>query len=89
MPPSRRPEKSAAAEALILLAGYNVGYSLPFLVVPALALVLGEASRPLLARINEKVDRASGVLMPLMLGLVGLALVADAIRYFAIGKGLF
>jgi hypothetical protein len=62
---------------------------LPFTLVPLLALALGERSRPLLARINEKVDRLSAFLMPVMLGLVGVALVADAMRYFATGEGLF
>jgi cytochrome c biogenesis protein CcdA len=75
--------------SILMLAGYNLGYALPFLVVPALALLLGEGSRPLLARINEKVDRASAVLMPLMLALVGIALVADAVKYFVVGEGLF
>ncbi len=75
-------------DSIMLLAGYNLGYALPFLVVPALALVLGEGSRPVLARINEKVDRVSAYLMPLMLGLVGIVLVIDAIRYFVIGEGL-
>jgi cytochrome c biogenesis protein CcdA len=79
----------SVATSVIALAGYNLGYTLPFLVVPALAFRLGEGSRPLLSRINEKVDRVSGYLMPWMLGLVGIALVADAARYFATGKGLF
>lgn len=76
-------------DSVLVLGGYNLGYALPFLVVPALTIALGERSRPVLARINEKVDRVSTYLMPLMLGLVGIALVADAIRYFAVGKGLF
>jgi hypothetical protein len=42
-----------------------------------------------LARINEKVNRVSAYLMPWMLALVGTALVVDAIRFFAIGEGLF
>ncbi len=76
-------------DSTVVLVGYNLGYALPFLVVPVLTVTLGEASRPILARINGKVDRISAYLMPLMLGLVGIALVVDAIRYFAIGEGLF
>ena len=76
-------------DSVIVLIGYNLGYALPFLVVPLLTVALGEASRPILARINEKVDRVGAYLMPLMLGLVGIALVVDAIRYFAVGEGLF
>jgi cytochrome c biogenesis protein CcdA len=76
-------------DSVIVIAGYNLGYALPFLVVPALALSMGDRSRPVLARINEKVDRVSAYLMPWMLTLVGIALVVDAIRFFAVGKGLF
>jgi len=43
----------------------------------------------LLARINQKVDQVSAFLMPIMLLLVGIALVVDAILYFANGNGLF
>jgi cytochrome c biogenesis protein CcdA len=67
---------------------YNIAYALPFLVVPLLALVMGEASRPVLARISNKVDRISAVLMPVMLLLVGLFLIVDAVSYFTTGEGL-
>ncbi len=75
--------------SLLVLVIYNLGYALPFLTVPVLALVLGDGSSEVLSRINDKVDRASTVLMPLMLALVGVALVADAILYFTRGQGLF
>ena len=75
--------------SVIVLAGYNLFYALPFLVVPLLVMVMGESSRPVLARINEKVDKVSAYLMPLMLTLVGIALVADALMYFTTSKGLF
>lgn len=75
--------------SVIVLVGYNLLYALPFLVVPVLVMMMGENSRPVLARINEKVDRVSTYLMPLMLGFVGMALVLDALLYFTNGKGLF
>jgi len=74
--------------SVIVICIYNLGYALPFLVVPALALMMGDASRPVLASINKKVDAVSAFLMPLTLVLVGLFLVVDALRYFATGKGL-
>ncbi|MGB5281753.1 MAG: GAP family protein [Arenicellales bacterium] len=77
------------SSSVMVLAGYNLLYALPFLVVPLLVVVMGESSRPLLARINEKVDRVSVYLMPLMLSLVGIALIADALYYFSTGEGLF
>ncbi len=83
-----KAELDVADSALVIVV-YNAGYALPFLVVPLLALALGERSRPVLARINEKVDKASAFLMPAILALVGIALVADAVTYFATGKGLF
>ena len=48
-----------------------------------------ERSRPVLARINEKVDRVSAILMPFILAIVGIALVVDATSYLATGEGLF
>ena len=76
-------------DSVMVLVGYNLGYALPFLVVPALALALGDRSRSVLARINERVDRVGSYLMPLMLTLLGIALVVDAMRFFVIGEGLF
>ena len=73
----------------MVIVGYNLGYALSFLVVPALARALGDGSRSVLAGINEKVDRVGSYLMPLMLSLLGIALVVDAIRFFVIGEGLF
>jgi len=77
------------ANSALVIIGYNIGYTLPFLVVPLLAIAMGERSRPVLARINEKVDRVSAILMPFILAIVGIALVADAISYLATGEGLF
>ena len=77
-----------AGDAVLAIIGYNTGYALPFLAIAFLAIALGERSRPVLARINDKVDRASAFLMPLILALVGMALMADAIRYTTTGKGL-
>jgi len=74
---------------LLALLVYNLVYALPFLMVPVLSAVMGEKSKPLLAKVNAVMERISDFLMPLMLGLVGLALLADAITYFLQGKSLF
>jgi len=79
----------ATGDTLVLLDAYNLVYALPFLVVPILVATLGERSRPVLQRINGTLDRASAFLMPVLLGLAGLALVADAVLYFTTGEGLF
>lgn len=79
----------SVADSALVIIGYNTGYALPFLAVPLLVIALGERSRPVLARINEKVDHVSTFLMPIILAFVGIALLADAISYAATGKGLF
>jgi len=79
----------SVADSAMVISGYNLGYALPFLVVPALAYLMGERSRPVLARINEKVDRVSAILMPFMLAALGVVLVVDAVLYFIRGNGLF
>ncbi len=79
----------SVTHTLGVLATYNIAYALPFLIVPALVLALGERSRPVLARINDVLDRASNFLLPVLLGLVGVALLSDAITFFVRGESLF
>ena len=79
----------SSAEALMVLLGYNLIYALPFAVVPLLVALSGDASQPILQRVNTFLDRISGILMPVMLGLLGLFLVADAVIYFRGGAPLF
>lgn len=76
-------------EVLGMLLGYNLLYALPFSLVPVAVAVFGDRSRPLLERINQLLERTSAFLMPLVLGLAGLALIADAALYFTTGSGLF
>lgn len=79
----------SAAQAVGVLLGYNLVYALPFALVPLMSAVMGERARPVLARVNEVLERISGFLMPLLLGAIGLALVVDAAKYFVTGSGLF
>ena len=76
-------------DSFLWLLAYNLVYALPFLIVPVLCLLMGQQSQAVLGRINNWLDRVSVVLMPVILGLMGLALVVDAITYFATGKGLW
>ena len=75
-------------EALTLLLGYNLLYAAPFAIVPILVAVMGERSHAVLKRMTEWLDRAAGIVTPLLLGLIGLGLIVDAALYFATGKGL-
>lgn len=74
--------------AILVLLGYNLAYALPFTLVPLLVLIMGDESGGILKRINERIDKVSNVMMPALLGLVGLALVADALVFLLTGKGL-
>jgi cytochrome c biogenesis protein CcdA len=74
--------------SLVVLAVYNLGYALPFIVVPAMVAVSGEGAKPLLEKINGYIGRASDLLMPWMFGALGLVLVADSVAYFYRGSGL-
>lgn len=78
-----------ATQAVLLLLSYNLAFALPFTLVPVLSAVMGDRARSILMKINQGLDKVSGVLMPLLLGLVGLALLADAITYFVRGSSLF
>ena len=76
-------------ETLLVLVSYNVFYALPFTIVPILVAILGERSQSILQSINTFLERVSSVLMPILLFLLGGALIADATNYFVTGKGLF
>jgi cytochrome c biogenesis protein CcdA len=75
--------------SLAMLGAYNLAYLAPFLAVPILTAVMGERAQIVLGRINARVERIAGVLMPLVLGAVGIALTLDAGLYFVRGEGLF
>ena len=79
----------STTEAVLMLFSYNFAYALPFALVPLLSALMGEQAKPILGRINETLDRISGFLMPAMLGIIGLALLADALKYFLTGSSLF
>lgn len=79
----------STVESFTTLAIYNIVYALPFLVVPAMLAVSGERAKPFLERINNFIARAADILMPWMLGLLGLALLADSVAYFYRGEGLW
>ena len=78
-----------AIQAVYVLLGYNLIYAMPFAIVPVLSVIMGKEAQPLLARVNAGLDRASSVLMPLLLGLLGFALLLDAGSYFIRGASLF
>lgn len=79
----------SVTESLITLAAYNLAYALPFASVPILRALLGDQSQRLFESINSFLEKISNFLMPVLLALLGSALVIDAIYYFATGEALF
>ena len=80
--------READGTRLAALALYNLAYALPFLAVPLAAALAGDRIVPWLTRLSTALDRVAAYIMPLMLGLLGLFLLADAAAYFATGTGL-
>ena len=74
---------------LVALLLYNLVYALPFLMIPVMTAVMGERSKPILARVNNFMERVSGYLMPVLLGIIGFALLVDSIAFFIKGEPLF
>lgn len=70
------------------LVVYNILYAAPFLLLAISVAVIGRSLLPFLERINAVVEKYSGYVMPLLIGLVGLGLVTDATKYFLTGNGL-
>ena len=68
---------------------YNVAYALPFALIPVLTAVMGDRSKPILDRINGYMEKASDVIMPLLLLAIGLALLVDSLWYFISGQSFF
>ncbi|WP_278472484.1 GAP family protein [Gimesia maris] len=75
--------------ALVVLAVYNVLYALPFALVPVLITTSGQKSQEILRTINSWLVRISNFLMPILLTLVGLALIVDSMIYFVTGYEMF
>ena len=75
--------------SLLALAFYNAAYALPFLLVPFAVALMGERSKPILARINNVLITLVDRLMPVLLFLIGAALSADALVYLTMGEPLW
>ena len=71
------------------LALYNVAYALPFLLIPLLTAIMGDRSKPILARVNGFMEKAGDIIMPLLLLAIGLALLVDSVWFFARGESFF
>ena len=79
-------DTSGMVTALVI---YNVAYALPFALIPLLTAIMGDRSKPILAWINGYMEKASDVIMPLLLLAIGLALLVDSVWYFVHGESFF
>jgi len=76
-------------QALMVLLIYNLLYILPFASVVVVRRISGKESDAPFQKINNWMDRVSAVLIPLLMIVVGGALVADAVFFFTRGQSLF
>jgi cytochrome c biogenesis protein CcdA len=77
------------AGVILGLVIYNLAYALPFLLIPVLTAIMGDSSKPILARVNGVMEKASDVIMPLLLLAIGLALLLDSVWFFVQGESFF
>ena len=66
----------------VLLLVYNLGYALPFSLVPISILVMGKDSKPFLEKLSAGMNWLVEKAMPWLIVLLGLWLVYDAAIYF-------
>lgn len=75
--------------SVLVLAVYNLLYALPFALIPLAFLFLGDGCKPFLEKINAALCSIADKLMPLLLLLIGVALLADSALYFSTGEPLW
>ncbi len=75
--------------ALMVLLIYNLLYVLPFSLLIFIRLIYRQESDALFKSISDGMERLSGVVMPILLFLLGGALLADAFVFFSTGAPLF
>jgi cytochrome c biogenesis protein CcdA len=75
----------STASAVTVLAGYNFIYALPFLLVPALIAAIGDRAQPVLAKINQFLERGTDLLMPWLMLALGLWLLFDVFYFVTTG----
>jgi len=79
-------DTSGMITALVL---YNLAYALPFLLIPLLTAIMGDRSKPILAKVNGLMEKASDIIMPLLIFVIGLALLLDSVWFFVRGESFF
>ncbi len=75
----------STTSAVTVLIGYNLAYSLPFVLVPGLIAVIGDRAQPVLAKINRFLERGADLLMPWLMLALALWLLADVTSFVITG----
>jgi len=74
--------------AVFVLTLYNLAYILPFATLALLRFIYRDQADALFERINAWMEKASAVIMPIMLFLIGAVLLVDVVLYFTTGRPL-
>jgi len=82
-----RAELSTTASVTVLV-GYNLAYALPFVMVPGLIAVVGDRAQPVLAKINQYLEKGADLLMPWLMLALALWLLADVLAFVTTGVPL-
>lgn len=75
--------------SVLVLAIYNLAYALPFALVPIMVALVGDASKPILEKINNMLISLVDRCMPILLLLLSAALIVDALAYLISGEALW
>lgn len=75
--------------SVLVLVLYNAAYALPFALVPMAVALVGDSSKPILAKISNVLVGLVDRFMPILMLLLGLALAADALAYLIMGERLW
>ena len=75
--------------SIFLLIFYNIAYALPFLMVPILIALIGEDCKPFVLKISNLLTAIADRAMPVVMLLLGIALIGDALAYLIVGESFW
>lgn len=67
---------------------YNLLYALPFALMPLAYALMGKSVVDKLKALNKFISTTASWFVPLLFGVLGLAFIIDAIKYFLTGSGI-
>ena len=79
----------AIEPSLVVLTIYNLSYALPFMLVPLMVAVMGDACKPILEKTNSVLVKLVDICMPILLLLLGAILTLNGLTYLISGEPLW